>query len=155
MGDNDKRCPQHVAQLQNKIVQQLGAHRIKACRWLIQEEHCRIHGKGAGKACTLAHASRYFGRVVVLKAGKPCQGKLQPGQGPYFSHGKGSILLQWQGYVLGQGHGAPESSLLEEDACLKPGLCPVVLGARPVRASLEGDSPVLRLLKSHEDAQQR
>ncbi len=63
VGDHDHRQPQHVAQLENQLVEGLGADGVQARGGLVQEQQARIHGQCPGQGGAFHHATAEFRRI--------------------------------------------------------------------------------------------
>ena len=68
VSDNDDCGTEIVAKLQDEVIQQPGADRVKAGGRFIKEEDLRIQGHGPGQAGTLLHAAADLGWIVVFEA---------------------------------------------------------------------------------------
>lgn len=69
--------------------------------------------------------------------------------------GKLRIALQGQGHILGEGHGAPQSAALEEQAHAAEKFLALAFGPGPKVLSPVEHLPLCRLEQAHEDAQER
>src|SRR5213594_80714 len=71
MGHDHHRRAEAIAQLEDEVVQQLGADGVQARRRLVEEEDVGVERHGPGQAGALAHAAADLRGIELLEASQP------------------------------------------------------------------------------------
>src|SRR5438034_2931498 len=77
MGHDHHRRAEAIAQLEDEVVQQLGADGVQARRRLVEEEDVGVERHGPGQAGALAHAAADLRGIELLEASQSDQRELQ------------------------------------------------------------------------------
>ena len=112
MGNDDNRGAQALIDVCNQIIKHFGAYRIKTGRRFVKIDDARIQRQSPRQSGALLHAAADFGRIKLLKAGKPDQRQFQRHQFGNQLIGIIGILAQRQGNIFGQRHGTEQRAAL-------------------------------------------
>src|SRR2546430_3069115 len=112
------RVPDHprraeaIAQLEDEVVQQLGADGVQARRRLVEEEDVGVERHGPGQAGALAHAAADLRGIELLEASQADQRELQRDELGDLRRREPRVLAERETDVLGQRQRAPERAAL-------------------------------------------
>src|SRR5438046_939730 len=112
LGHDHHRRAEAIAQLEDEVVQQLGADGVQARRRLVEEEDVGVERHGPGQAGALAHAAADLRGIELLEASQADQRELQRDELGDLRRREPRVLAERETDVLGQRQRAPERAAL-------------------------------------------